>query len=77
MEYKQYIINNIYKVVVHVNGCETMWLYDCFVKEQVEEKKEAHDMIQKYELFGSDSKVFYELNQQIITMIYTTPTLIV
>ena len=66
MEYKQYIINNIYKVVVHVSGCETMWLYDCFVKEQVEEKKEAHDMIQKY-----------ELNQQIITMIYTTPTLIV
>lgn len=78
LEHEQYItesINTIYKAASEVNDYRTMQFFDWFVKEQGEEEKNAEDMIKKYELFGTDSKGLYLLNQELLARTYTTPSL--
>lgn len=78
LEHEQYItesINTIYKTASEVNDYRTMQFFDWFVKEQGEEEKNAEDMIKKYELFGTDSKGLYLLNQELLARTYTTPSL--
>ena len=43
----------------------TMQFLDWFVKEQGEEETNANDLISKMELFGSDPKSLYMLNQEL------------
>ncbi len=54
-----------------------MQFYDWFVKEQGEEEKNADDLIKKYQLFGSDPKGLYALNQELLARVYTAPTLVI
>ena len=51
-----------------------MQFLDWFVKEQVEEEKNADDLIKKMKLFGSDAKGLYALNQELKARVYTAPT---
>ena len=44
-------------------------------KEQAEEEDTADDMIKKYELFGSDSKGLYMLDNELSSRAYTAPSL--
>ena len=53
-----------------------MQFLDWFVKEQGEEETNAHDMITKMELFGSDPKSLYMLNQELAARVYTAPSLV-
>ena len=54
----------------------TMQFLDWFVKEQGEEETNANDLISKMELFGSDPKSLYMLNQELAARIYSAPSLV-
>ena len=54
----------------------TMQFLDWFVKEQGEEETNANDMITKMELFGSDPKSLYMLNQELAARVYSAPSLV-
>ena len=64
-------IDNIYGEAFAIKDFKSMQFLDWFVKEQVEEEKNASDLITKYELFGSDSKGLYMLNQELGGRTYT------
>lgn len=79
LEHEQYVtslINAIYTAADAVKDYRTMQFLDWFVKEQGEEEKNADDMIKKYELFGSDPKGLYALNQELQGRVYTAPSLV-
>lgn len=69
------LINKIYSEAFEVQDFRTMQLLDWFVKEQGEEEKSASDMITKMELFGTDAKGLYMLNNELKARAYTAPSL--
>ena len=70
------LINDIYAEAYAAKDFRTMQFLDWFVKEQGEEEKNATDMISKMELFGSDPKSLYMLNQELGARVYTAPSLV-
>lgn len=77
-EHEQYVtslINDIYEAAYNVKDFRTMQFLDWFVKEQLEEEKNADDMIKKMELFGNDSKGLYSLDAEYAARVYTAPSL--
>ena len=75
-EYVTSLINNIYSAAYDVKDFRTMQFLDWFVKEQGEEETNANDMITKMELFGSDPKSLYMLNQELAARVYSAPSLV-
>lgn len=76
LEHEKYVtslINTIYAAADEIKDYRTMQFYDYFVKEQLEEEKNADDMLKKYHLFGHDPKGLYELNQELAGRVYTAP----
>ena len=69
-------INNIYAAAYEEKDFRTMQFLDWFVKEQGEEEKNAMDLIRKFELFGSDSKGLYLLDQELGARVYAPPSLV-
>ncbi len=67
-------INVIYKAADEVGDYRTMQYLDWYVKEQGEEEKNADDLLKKYNLFGTDPKGLYELNQELLGRTYTPTT---
>ena len=79
LEHEQYVtslINDIYGAAYEVKDFRTMQFLDWFVKEQLEEEKNADDMIKKMELFGGDAKGLYSLDAEYAGRIYTAPSLV-
>ena len=79
LEHEKYVtslINDIYAAAYDVRDFRTMQFLDWFVKEQGEEETNANDMITKMELFGSDPKSLYMLNQELAARVYTAPSLV-
>ncbi len=79
LTHEQYVtglINDIYAAAYEVKDFRTMQFLDWFVKEQLEEEKNAEDMITKMELFGGDSKGLYMLDAEYAGRIYTAPSLV-
>ena len=79
LEHEKYVtslINDIYAAAYDVRDFRTMQFLDWFVKEQGEEETNATDMITKMELFGSDPKSLYMLNQELAARVYTAPSLV-
>ena len=74
-EYVTSLINDIYASAYEVKDFRTMQFLDWFVKEQGEEETNANDMITKMELFGSDPKSLYMLNQELAARVYKAPSL--
>ncbi len=70
------LINDIYAAAYDVKDFRTMQFLDWFVKEQGEEETNANDLISKMELFGSDPKSLYMLNQELAARIYNAPSLV-
>lgn len=70
------LINDIYEAAYNVKDFRTMQFLDWFVKEQLEEEKNADDMIKKMELFGNDSKGLYSLDSEYAARVYSTPSLV-
>ena len=52
-----------------------MQFLDWFVKEQGEEETNASDLIKKMQLFGSDPKGLYMLDQELAGRTYAAPSL--
>ncbi|MQN00836.1 MAG: ferritin [Lachnospiraceae bacterium] len=75
-QYVTSLINTIYAAADAAKDYRTMQFLDWFVKEQGEEEKNADDMIKKYELYGSDAKGLYALNQELLGRAYTAPSLV-
>ncbi len=75
-EYVTSLINNIYDAAYKVKDFRTMQFLDWFIKEQGEEETNANDMITKMELFGSDPKGLYMLNQELAGRTYSAPSLV-
>ena len=79
LEHEKYVtslINDIYSAAYDVKDFRTMQFLDWFVKEQGEEETNANDLITKMELFGSDPKSLYMLNQELAARIYSAPSLV-
>ena len=79
LEHEQYVtslINDIYSAAYDVRDFRTMQFLDWFVKEQLEEEKNADDLIKKMELFGGDSKGLYSLDSEYAARIYSVPSLV-
>ena len=79
LEHEKYVtslINDIYGAAYDVRDFRTMQFLDWFVKEQGEEETNAHVLISKMDLFGSDPKSLYMLNQELAGRIYTAPSLV-
>lgn len=78
LEHEKYVtalIHDIYAAAYDVKDFRTMQFLDWFVKEQAEEETTANDIITKMELFGSDPKSLYMLNQELAARVYTAPSL--
>ena len=75
-EYVTSLINDIYGAAYDVRDFRTMQFLDWFVKEQGEEETNANDMITKMELFGTDPKSLYMLNQELAARVYSAPSLV-
>ena len=79
LEHEKYVtslIHDIYAEAYEAKDFRTMQFLDWFVKEQGEEETNASDMITKMELFGSDPKSLYMLNQELAARVYSAPSLV-
>ena len=79
LEHEKYVtslIHDIYSAAYDVRDFRAMQFLDWFVKEQGEEETNANDMITKMELFGSDAKGLYMLNQELAGRVYSAPSLV-
>ncbi len=78
LEHEQYVtelIHTIYAAAYEDKDFRTMQFLDWFVKEQGEEETNATDMITKMEIFGTDAKGLYMLDQEMAARTYTAPSL--
>ena len=79
LKHEQYVtslIHNLYDAAYSVKDFRTMLFLDWFVKEQGEEETNANDLIKKMELFGSDPKSLYMLDNELAARVYTAPSLV-
>lgn len=70
-------INSIYSVAYDLRDFRTMQFLDWFVKEQGEEEKNTEDVVKKYDLFGSDPKGLYMLDNELAARVYTPASLVI
>ena len=78
LEHERYVtslIHEIYEAAHEVRDFRTTQFLDWFVKEQGEEEKNAADLIKKMELFGSEKKGLYMLDQELAARVYAAPSL--
>ena len=74
-QYVTELIHTIYGEAQKVNDFRTVQFLDWYVKEQGEEEKNASDLITKMELFGTDPRGLYLLDQELAARTYTETTL--
>lgn len=70
------LIHNIYGAAYELKDFRTMQFLDWFVKEQGEEETNANDLIKRMEVFGTDSKGLYLLDQELAARVFTAPSLV-
>ena len=78
LKHEQYVtklINDIYAATHEIKDFRTMQFLDWFVKEQVEEEDTAGNLIKKMEMFGTDAKGLYMLDQELAARTYSAPSL--
>ncbi|MGE4583608.1 MAG: ferritin [Sphaerochaeta sp.] len=69
-------INTIYEEAVRLKDFRTQQFLDWFIKEQGEEETNAQENIQKFDVFGQDSRGLFMLNQELMARTYAPPTLV-
>lgn len=75
-EYVTSLIHNLYDAAHSIKDFRTMQFLDWFVKEQGEEETNANDLITKYDLFGTDPKGLYMLDNELASRTYSAPSLV-
>ena len=79
LEHERYVtdlIHKIYDEAYTVKDFRTMQFLDWFVKEQGEEETNGENLVKKMELYGSDPKSLYMLDQELAARVYAAPTLV-
>ncbi|RKJ55120.1 ferritin [bacterium 1XD42-1] len=78
LEHEKYVtglVNDIYMAAYEDHDFRTMQFLNWFVKEQGEEETNAAELITKMELFGTDAKGLYALNNELKGRTYSAPSL--
>lgn len=78
-EHEQYVtslIHAIYDAANEGKDFRTMQFLDWFVKEQCEEETNAEGLIKKFDLFGSDPRALYMLDNELAARVYSAPSLV-
>ena len=78
-EHEQYVtglIHTIYAMASEKKDFRTMQFLDWFVKEQGEEESNAEGLIKKFDLFGSDPRALYILDNELAARAYSAPSLV-
>ena len=70
-------INDIYAAAYPLKDFRTMQFLDWFVKEQGEEEKNVDDIGKKYDLFASEPKGLYMLDNELAARVYVPATLVI
>ena len=79
LEHERYVtslIHTIYDAAYGAKDFRTMQFLDWFVKEQGEEETNAEALVKKMELFGSDPKGLYMLDNELAARVYSAPSLV-
>lgn len=77
-EHEQFITNSIHDIYAEaysIKDFRTMQFLDWFVKEQAEEEQAADDLCKRFDLFGSDPKGLYLLDNELGGRVFTEPTM--
>lgn len=69
------LINAIYEAALESKDYRSQKFLGWFIDEQGEEEKNAMDMVKRFELFGTDPKGLYALDQEYKNRTYSTPSL--
>ena len=80
LEHERFVtasIYNIYEEASKQRDFKTMQFLNWFITEQGEEEKNTEDLIDRYDLFGSDAKSLYLLDTELAARVYAPPTLVV
>jgi ferritin len=78
LKHEQFVtasINAIYDAAFAVKDYRTMQFLDWFVKEQLEEEKNAEDNLRKVEMVGIEGKSIYLIDHAISGRTYSAPSL--
>ena len=78
-EHEKYVtasINKIYESAFKISDFRTMQFLDWFIKEQGEEEKNADDNIKRFDLFASEPKGLYMLDNEMKARVYVAPSLV-
>lgn len=79
LKHEQYVtslIHNIYDAAHNAKDYRTMKFLDWYVAEQGEEEKNASDLLTQFQLFGSDPKSLYSLNNELSNRTYTPASIL-
>ncbi len=79
LKHEQFVTESIYAIYDQAQKAgdyRTINFLNWFVTEQGEEEKNADDLIKRYDLFGSDAKGLYMLNQELAARVYAPPSLV-
>ncbi len=79
LEHEKYVtslIGAIYAAASAANDFRTTQFLDWFVKEQGEEEKNSSDQITKMKLYGDDARSLYMLNSELLSRVYSAPSLV-
>jgi len=69
-------INNIYEEAAKQKDFRTQQFLNWFIDEQGEEEKNAQELIDRFELFGTDARGLYLLDAELGARTYTAPSLV-
>ncbi|WP_099205697.1 ferritin [Scatolibacter rhodanostii] len=78
LEHEKYVtsqIHAIYEAASEAKDYRTCQFLDWFIKEQGEEEATASDLLLRMDLFGSDPKGLYMLDQELGSRAYSAPSL--
>ncbi len=76
-EYITASINDIYEAALKGKDFHAAQFLDWFIKEQGEEEANAHELINKMELLGSEQRGLYMLDRELAGRAYNPPSLVV
>ncbi len=68
-------INDIYAQAFEEKDYRTMQFLDWFIKEQGEEEQNSSEIVDRFDLFGSDPKGLYMLDSELGERVYSAPSL--
>ena len=70
-------INEIYQAIGLEESADEMQFLDWFVKEQGEEEKNVEELGKRFDMFGTDPRGLYMLDNELLARTFVAPSLVV